>query len=255
MTAIRKLAKLFSVPSDRPELMVAQAMALSRQLPAMYLVLLVSASGLAFTHMQSSPLALVLVGPVVLGAACVARMIGWWRLRRFAMDLSRASRMLNGTVRVAPLLAVAFSVWSLALFSYGDAYQKAHVAFFMAITVIACVFCLMHLRAAALIVIAIVLGPMTLFLASTGEPVLQAIALNVAVVASAMIMSRPDRETRPGPAPGGRERPAGQSGQPDPASQPAAVLPRNGRAAVESQAERSRLHRGRDRPGRLQACQ
>jgi diguanylate cyclase (GGDEF)-like protein len=188
MTAIRKLAKLFSVPSDRPELMVAQAMALSRQLPAMYLVLLVSASGLAFTHMQSSPLALVLVGPVVLGAACVARMIGWWRLRRFAMDLSRASRMLNGTVRVAPLLAVAFSVWSLALFSYGDAYQKAHVAFFMAITVIACVFCLMHLRAAALIVIAIVLGPMTLFLASTGEPVLQAIALNVAVVASAMIM-------------------------------------------------------------------
>jgi diguanylate cyclase (GGDEF)-like protein len=188
MTAIGKFAKRYLVPEDQPELLVAQAMALTRHLPAMYLVLMVNAAGLAFTHFTSAPVALTLIGPVLLAFVCTARMIRWWRSREAAMDPARAARMLTGTVGIAPVLTIAFSAWSLALFPYGDAFQKAHVAFFMAITVIACVFCLMHLRAAALLVTTLVVVPMTLFLFYTGEPVLQAIAVNVMVVAAAMIM-------------------------------------------------------------------
>ncbi|EGH18911.1 GGDEF domain/EAL domain-containing protein, partial [Pseudomonas savastanoi pv. glycinea str. race 4] len=46
-------------------------------------------------------------------------------------------------------IAAGFAAWSLSLYPYGDAYAQAHVAFFMGITVIVCIFCMMHLRPAA----------------------------------------------------------------------------------------------------------
>jgi diguanylate cyclase (GGDEF)-like protein len=188
MTVIKRIANMFAIQQERPELLIAQATAFSRQVPMLYVVVLVNAMALAFTHFDSAPKLLTIGGPLVLTLSSSWRMIGWWRLRDQAMDHARASKMLGGTLFSASIMAIAFTAWSLSLYGYGDAYQKAHVAFYMAITVIACIFCLMHIRAAALVVTLLVLGPMTAFFAMTGQPVFGAIAMNIVVVAAVMIV-------------------------------------------------------------------
>lgn len=188
MSAIRKLTALFSIPENRPELMIAQAQAFSRQVPLMYLVVVANAFALAATHFHAAPPALTIGGPAVLGAVSMYRLLVWWRLKAEVLDAARAARMLKSMIRAAGVLALGFTGWSLALYPYGDAYQQGHVAFYMAITVIAVIFCLMHLRAAALIVTIAVLGPMTTFFAFSGQPVFVAIALNVFLVAAAMLV-------------------------------------------------------------------
>ena len=65
--------------------------------------------------------------------------------------------------------------------------SSPHVAFYIANTVVGCIFCLMHLRAAALALTAIVLGPFTIFFGTSGNPVFTALALNVALVTVAMV--------------------------------------------------------------------
>jgi diguanylate cyclase (GGDEF)-like protein len=57
----------------------------------------------------------------------------------------------------------------------------------MAVTVIGCIFSLMHLRSAALIVTLVVDLPYVLFFWATGEPTLKAIAVNNLLVSGAMV--------------------------------------------------------------------
>lgn len=57
----------------------------------------------------------------------------------------------------------------------------------MAITVISCIFCLMHVRSAALLLTVIVIVPFVIFFSLTGNPVFVAIALNVLLVSGGMI--------------------------------------------------------------------
>src|SRR5690606_24873089 len=75
----------------------------------------------------------------------------------------------------------------LALYPYGDVYAQNHVAFYMAITVIVCIFCLMHLRPAALTTAAVVNIAFVAFFASTHNPIFIAMAVNVFLVTAAML--------------------------------------------------------------------
>jgi diguanylate cyclase (GGDEF)-like protein len=68
------------------------------------------------------------------------------------------------------------------LFPYGPAYEQAQVAFYMATTVVGCVFCLIHLRAAALVVLTIVIGSFTIFLIAARRPVFIAMAVDMLFV-------------------------------------------------------------------------
>ncbi len=187
MSLVVALKRIFKLPVDRPQLLVAQAAALSRQVPLLYSVVFVSAVTLAATHLRSAPIWLTVGATTVLGLACGYRTFNWWRSRHEPMNPERARRMLTSTIRSAYLMAAAFTAWSLALFPYGDAYSRSQVGFFMAITVCACILCLMHLPVAALIIVALALGPMVLFFWSTGQEVFQATAVNVALVGVAMV--------------------------------------------------------------------
>ncbi|RMS66470.1 hypothetical protein ALP61_02908, partial [Pseudomonas savastanoi] len=71
------LRTLMSVPSDNPRLLQAQYIALSRQLPLMYFVLLVNTWALAFTHWATAPMWLTLLVPTVLTIGCGIRARKW----------------------------------------------------------------------------------------------------------------------------------------------------------------------------------
>ena len=113
--------------------------------------MLINALALAATQ-SSAPDVLRLYIPALLSAVCVIRIVMWQRSRHRPISPERARRLLSGTVLVAAMLGLGFAVWSLSFYPYGDPYQQSHVAFFMGITCLCCVFCLMHMPVAATMV-------------------------------------------------------------------------------------------------------
>ncbi|WP_342359632.1 putative bifunctional diguanylate cyclase/phosphodiesterase [Terrarubrum flagellatum] len=175
-----------SVPSN-PDLLKAQYRAFSQQVPLMYVILMVSTWMLAITHLGEAPAWLALGFPIFMTVASAVRIIHWWKSRNVTPTAEIARKALKRTNRLSSIIACMFTCWALALFYTGDAYDKSHVAFYMAITVIACIFCLMHLRPAAFKVAAIVNGSFVVFFSLTGQKTLVATAINLAVVSVAML--------------------------------------------------------------------
>ena len=182
------LETLMSVPRDNPRLLQAQYKALSRQLPLMYFVLLVNTWILAFTHRHSAPLWLTVLIPALMTAGCGVRARMWLRAGRSLPAAPVILATLQRTNGLSGVIAAAFTAWSLALFPYGDPYSQAHVAFFMGITVIVCIFCMMHLRPAALTTTVVVNLVFVIFFASTNNPTFIATAVNILLVSAGMLI-------------------------------------------------------------------
>lgn len=184
---LRDAVGLFTVPNDNPALTVAQYQAFSRQVPLMYAILLTNMVALASTHAAAAPTWLVLYLPAAMGVIGLSRMFGWLITRNKKVDAREAYRKLRATNLVTGPITAVFTGWALMLLPYGDAFQRSHVAFFMAITVIGCIFCLMHLRSAALIVTILVNVPFLTTMLLTGRPTFIAMGINVIFVTIAMI--------------------------------------------------------------------
>ena len=181
------LRTLMSVPTDHPRLLQAQYIALSRQLPLMYFVLLVNTWALAFTH-RSAPMWLTLLVPGLLTLVCGIRARMWLRTVNRLPSEAMILATLRSTNGLAGIIAAAFAGWSLALYPYGGAYAQAHVAFFMGITVIVCIFCMMHLQPAALTTAVIVNAAFVVFFASTHNTIFIATAVNIVLVSIGMLI-------------------------------------------------------------------
>ena len=179
---------LMSVPKDNPGLIKAQYIALSRQLPMMYFILLINTLMLAGTHFAVAPRWLVVYCPLIMTLFGVIRAAEWMRTRGRTRSPEQMLAALKRTNMLAPFVAVAFTAWSLALFPYGDSYAQAHVAFYMAITVIGCIFCMMHLLPAALATTAVVNTAFVVFFASTNIITFIATAIDVLLVSIAMLI-------------------------------------------------------------------
>lgn len=184
---LRHAVEFMSVPSDNVELLKAQYHAFSRQLPMMYFILISSTWALAATHMAYAPWWLSGGVPTIFSIICGLRVLYWWRSRNVEPNRETALATLRRTNRLAYAIAMSFTLWSFMLYPYGNAYTQSHVAFYMAITVISCIFCLMHLRSAAISVTAIVIGSFIAFFITTGQPTFIAISINIALVSAGML--------------------------------------------------------------------
>jgi diguanylate cyclase (GGDEF)-like protein len=172
------------------ELIGAQFDAFSRQVPLLYFILLINTGAVAYAHLGNSPRWLSIYVPGILGSIGLTRLLTW--LRRWG----RHRRLTDGEIRkrlsaatwFTATFGVAFTGWGVALYPYGNAYAHMQIALSMAITVIGCIFCLMHLRRAALLLTAIVVIPFTVFFVRTQNSILMAIALNMLLVTIAIIV-------------------------------------------------------------------
>lgn len=192
MQGVRKHATgwldLLKVPNGNPALTAAQFEAFSKQVPLLYFILATNMISLSWTHQGAAPDYLVVYLPAAMTVLFALRSLIWLRGRKLSRTPQQAYRQLRATNILSFPIAVFCTGWSLSLLPYGDAYQKAHVAFFMAITVIGCIFCLMHLRSAALIVTVTVNLPFFVVMCLSGEPTFIATGVNVILVTMAMIM-------------------------------------------------------------------
>ncbi|GLR89509.1 putative bifunctional diguanylate cyclase/phosphodiesterase [Bradyrhizobium iriomotense] len=179
--------RLFRVPADNPDLTRAQFDAFSKQIPLLYFILIANTLAVAYTFVPVAPAWLTMVVPGALSAVAALRTFWWLRQRHLVRSDADILHNLRATNWLTVPIGAGFTAWSFALFPYGDPFAKGQVAFYMAVTVIGCIFCLMHLRSAALIVTLIVNIPYAIFYFSTGEPTLKAIAVNCLLVSGAMV--------------------------------------------------------------------
>ncbi|MBC2668423.1 putative bifunctional diguanylate cyclase/phosphodiesterase [Novosphingobium piscinae] len=149
--------------------MRAQFLELLRHIPLLYAILSanVIAVAIAASHIDSFWLTRVI--PVAFCAFCLTRAIWWWRRRFGHFNDATIRRLMVSTSLIASLLAAAVVGWVMVLFPFGNLSDHNHLVFFVAITLIACVFFLMPVRSAALSVASIGIVPSILaFLLADG---------------------------------------------------------------------------------------
>jgi diguanylate cyclase (GGDEF) domain len=186
--ALHRVSRILRVPSDNPALTLAQFEAFSKQIPLFYSILFINTLSVAWTHRNLDPDWLVLYVPAAFCAIFAYRGISWFRRHRKEVTPEEALSGLNATNRLATPLAILVVAWSLVVLPLGNAYQQAHVAFFIAITAIGIIFCLMHVRSAALMVAIVINGPFFVAMLMSGEETFIATGLNIMFVTVAMIV-------------------------------------------------------------------
>ena len=184
---LRALLTVFALPVDDPDLAREQLTAFSKQIPLLYAILTINAVGLAATHADSAPLLQTVVVPLILCVICSLRIRFWWQLDVASLTGAQVLLKLRTTMRLVALKGLAFTVWSLSLYPYGNAYGHCHVAFYMSITLVSCIMCLMHLRGAALLLAIIVIVPFAAFFLWTGNLILISMAVNMVLVTCGLI--------------------------------------------------------------------
>ncbi|WP_298284588.1 bifunctional diguanylate cyclase/phosphodiesterase [Acidocella sp.] len=184
-----RLRTLFLIDEQSPELVMSQYVALTQQIPTLYLVLGINVVMLSLTHISSTPWWLTSALPAPLLGVGVARCYRWMRWRGVAVELDVSAARLKSVVVLVGVLGAGFTVWALALLPYGDAYAQCHVEFFMAVTVVTTCFSLMQLRAAALLLVVIMFVPFGVVFLTSPHPAMVAIAINMLLVACSMVLA------------------------------------------------------------------
>ncbi|MGY6158458.1 putative bifunctional diguanylate cyclase/phosphodiesterase [Paraburkholderia strydomiana] len=186
MVGLATLRQAFSGADTDPDLVRSQLQAVGRQIPLLYFILFVNTLAVTVTHVHSAPAWLSIYAPGALCTLCVVRCIRWWRARHRVLTHEKAVPEVRKLVWLSSSFGIAFTTWSLLLLPYGTAYEQAQVAFYMETTVVGCVFCLMHLRVAALLLLSIVILSFSTFLVFTGSPVFIAMAIDMTLVGLAL---------------------------------------------------------------------
>jgi len=182
-----KLKRLLSVPTNDVDLVRAQFQAFAKQIPLLYFILATNAMAVAFTFAKFGPPWITLYVPTTLFVVCLVRGVTWWRIGRSKVPDADAIRHMRRTNRLAFIIAIAYTAWGFALFPYGDAYAQGQIVFFLALTMISCNFCLMHLRPAVLNVTFVGVVPFSIFFFFADQGHFRAAAVNLAFVAFGMI--------------------------------------------------------------------
>lgn len=184
----RRLTAFLDVGADSPEFRLAQYAELSRQVPLMYLIVIINMVMVSFTYADRAPTVLSVWIPAAFVLICTVRAVKMMCARRIVPSDRVIVRALRTTVFLACVLGVAISSWSLLLFTYGDPYLKGQITFFTGITIITVMTCLRPLRQIAPVLFVLVVVPTLAFLGLQDHAVFRAIALNMTLVMGGMIV-------------------------------------------------------------------
>ena len=188
MSFMTRFVTFMSLDVHNPELLKAQCASLSRLLPFMYAIMVANGWLLTATFSTLAPLPLTVGICSALTVMCAIRLTVWWQKRGASVSPETAILELRRTPRITVVLAFAVVGWAIALFPYGDAFAQAHLIFFVLITSISCMFCLIHLRSAAIIIAAIIGPTMVAFLLLQWTETAAAMAINFALVLIVSLM-------------------------------------------------------------------
>lgn len=178
----------FSVPAGNIDLLKAQYRALAYQLPMLYFILLISGWVMAYGHLGTVPNWMAIGAPLVLTIVCLGRGLKWWSRLEEEPSHDEAYLALRQTNVLAPALTLALGGWAAMLFFYGKSETQSQVVFFMGITAIGCIFCLMHLKSAAFMVAIIDNVMLIAFAVVQNQTMFIDCIINVCLVTAALLV-------------------------------------------------------------------
>lgn len=164
----------------------AQFHAFARKMPSFYTALIVSHLSLAWVFHTLVPAWLTAI-PLATSAICSVRGVYWWRHRGDEVSEQVAVRAMRRATKLTTLLAVMVVGWDLMAWQYGDAPARTVLLFFLGTTGMYSLFCLMHVRRAAMIVVTVMLVPFLLMVLALGMPGSAMLALDMTWVTAAMV--------------------------------------------------------------------
>ncbi|MGJ8679989.1 putative bifunctional diguanylate cyclase/phosphodiesterase [Paraglaciecola sp.] len=179
---IKWIYKLADGGEKSSQVIFAQFNELIKKVPLLYSILLVNSLSLAYTHYGVAPDYLTIYVAALLSIGCISRAIRWYGFRNSDFSLKQARHQIRITVIFAALMGIVFSIWSYSLYSYGGLALQTHVVYYISITVIGIIICLIHLPAAAWSTSITVGLPFVIFVIYSGHPVFVAIASNFTLV-------------------------------------------------------------------------
>ena len=150
-STLASVVALFSLDLDDPDLARAQFRSFSRQMPLLYIILVFNAIALMVDFFRPDYLIKTLFAPLVICTIALVRAHWWWR--QDSADIISDSEIavyIKRTCSLAVVLTLTFEMWCFWIYDLGDAYARGHLTFFLALTQVSTVFCLMTMRAAAM---------------------------------------------------------------------------------------------------------
>ena len=180
-----------------PELARAQFESFVKQMPLLYLILVLNAVAISVEFFRLNRIWLTVVVPLVICGIALVRGSWWWRQdgsSRFSdADITRTNRR---TCNIALVMTLAFDAWSMAIYPSGDIYARAHLSFFLALTQVSTVYCLMTMRAAAMRVAATSTACFVIYfgLIDNGHMLVEALALGFVGLGMMVVTDRYNRD-------------------------------------------------------------
>jgi diguanylate cyclase (GGDEF)-like protein len=158
---------------------------LAQQMPLLYSVVLVNSLFLAAAIAPYVGVALALIFPSISATALVIRGGGWHRLARDYSEnesIIVVRKALRGCIIAANVMALILGSFALWILQILPPQHLAFVPLFAILSMITCTYCLMSLPAAAYSIITTGTGIIVLGMITTRNPMLMAMAGNIAVV-------------------------------------------------------------------------
>ncbi len=170
------------------ELAHSQVFAFQTQIPLMYFIVSTNAAVLAINYYDQAPTVLTVLVPFLLFVLCAYRFFAWRKSRGYKLTFAQAQATIHRTGFLAFFIGAAFIVWSLVLVPNGNTYMQMHAVFFILITTLFCLLCLMHVRRAVTILSLTVMVPFVGVMIFSGNQTLISIALNYVLVSVAVMI-------------------------------------------------------------------
>lgn len=175
--------------SDDPDVLIGQYAHLKRQVPLLYLLLILIAIASLYLMAGTVPLWLLAMVTGLFVTVGTIRMVWWlWFLPEpDAISVAEARALLRRTTLAVLPICLSYLAYSFMLDAFGDPEQRAGVAICLVMTAIGCIFCLMHLPQAALLVNLTTMVPYAAYQLASGNQTFLLVALIAGMVTTLMI--------------------------------------------------------------------
>jgi diguanylate cyclase (GGDEF)-like protein len=175
--------------SDDPDLVLAQYAALRRQIPLLYLLLMIIAAAVWYIFLDHAPLVLItsVCGVFVILSGLRFVIWVWFSPSPAEISAAEARSILRRTTLAVIPICIAYLSYAFLMDQYGGPYERAGLAVCVVLTAIGCIFCLTHLPQASRMVHLLTMGPYVAFHVIQGNPAFILVALNAAIVTTLLL--------------------------------------------------------------------
>ncbi|WP_349634985.1 EAL domain-containing protein [Sphingobium sp. MK2] len=191
------IAGLFKLDTDDQELARAQFQSFSKQMPLLYIILVFNAIAIMVDFFRPDMLLKTFITPLFICAVALIRAV-WWMRQAGGHHFSDEQIVgyIKRTCTLAVVMTLAFELWCIWIYDSGNAYARGHLTFFLALTQVSSVFCLMALRAAAMRVAAVSTLSFAIYFSwvDQGRMLVEAIVLSFVGIGMMVVTHRYNRD-------------------------------------------------------------